>query len=81
MIKITKISLNEYKVASFHGKPIIVPYNCRYIAIDENGKIYGYTKKPILGICWNWFAPEFSQYFNLGTCEFDGDWEQSLVEV
>lgn len=41
--------LPKFKVVNFFGLPVVVPKGFKWLALDDNGDIYAYRKKPYYG--------------------------------
>lgn len=68
-----------YTSYNYFGTEITCPKWVKFLAIAENGYLYGFSCKPTLG-SREWDA-NFACMERLGIVEFDGDWKESLVEL
>lgn len=51
------VGLPKFKVVNYCGLPVAVPKGFKWLAIDENGDVFAYKKKPYLD-CGNWHVKE-----------------------
>lgn len=71
------------KLVSYFGLPLYVPKGYKWVAMDLNGFIFGYTHKPeaksksfIMGSEKHAHAVQLGQVLH-----YEGDWLQSCVKV
>ena len=80
------LSLNDLELdfspIFYFGVHVIVPDTHRYLAMDSDGKVYAYYRKPVKGDYY-WYSrkgdPE--KYVYVGTVSAWGDWKESLIEL
>ena len=70
-----------FKEVTYFRKIFTVPKDIAWIATDSDGYIYGYESKPTKPHIINNYWASYGDEFYIGQCTFQGNWEDSLMEV
>jgi len=85
MFKLTgKVRFNEpmSKVLLPSGQEIYIEKRLRYLAVDEDATLYGFSHRPVIrGKNCDYWDTASSEYENLGYVNFKGDWRESLMKI
>ena len=77
---VRRIIDENMKTVFYFGYAYKVPLWVRYVAVDEDGEIFGYCDKPEISKFYqHWCADDDG--VEMGTVDYNGDWKESLVEV
>ena len=49
--------LPKFKIVNFFGLPVAVPKGFKWLALDDNGDVYAYRKKPYFD-CGDWHVKD-----------------------
>lgn len=82
MFKITtKVSGGKVKAVTYHEKTFLVSDIVKYMATDEDGTIFGYSKKPtLIGSKWRKTSSD-TKCECIAFITFEGDFSESLQYV
>ena len=88
MLKLTgKVRFKEpmYKVLLPSGQEIYIHKMLKYLTVDEDGIICGFSRRPIRkvnkGNKGGYWDVSYSMYENLGCVNFKWDWRESLMKI
>jgi hypothetical protein len=84
MFTIKKIKSDRYINYLNHG--IFIPKDVeiqriKFIATDADGSVYGYTNRPYVAENSDGWSSIDGEYYLIAGIEYEGDWNNSLVEV